>query len=171
MILIKYIILFTILGISTSIGIILSKKSKNRVLELRELKNAINIIENKMKFTYETLGEIFKFVSENTKENISEVFYEASTKIKENSTRNAWKNALKKCENKLNINNEDKNIILKLGNVLGKTDIDGQISELELASNFIDAQILKAEEERRKNEKMYKSLGTIIGLAIVIILI
>ena len=43
--------------------------------------------------------------------------------------------------------------------------------EIELTLNFIDTQILKAEEERKKNEKMYRSLGTIVGLAIVIILI
>lgn len=32
-------------------------------------------------------------------------------------------------------------------------------------------QIEKAEEERKKNEKMYKTLGVVIGLAVVIILI
>ena len=171
MILIKYMILFTIFGISTSIGIMFSKKSKNRVLELKELKNAINIIENKMKFTYETLEEIFEFVSENTRENISKIFYEASKKIKGNSIKSVWENAIKKCQNNLSINKEDEKILINLGNNLGKTDIDGQISELELALSFIDSQILKAEEERKKNEKMYKSLGGIIGLAIVIILI
>lgn len=53
----------------------------------------------------------------------------------------------------------------------GKTDVEGQISELEVTGNFIDTQIVKAEEERKKNEKLYKTLGTIVGLAIVIILI
>ena len=32
-------------------------------------------------------------------------------------------------------------------------------------------QIKKAEDERQKNEKMYKTLGVVIGLTIVIILI
>lgn len=32
-------------------------------------------------------------------------------------------------------------------------------------------QIEKAEKEKAKNEKLYKTLGTVIGLAIVIILI
>ena len=45
------------------------------------------------------------------------------------------------------------------------------MSEIEITLNFIDKQIIKAEEERKKNEKMYRSLGTIVGLAIVIILI
>ncbi len=53
----------------------------------------------------------------------------------------------------------------------GKTDVEGQISEIELTSSFIDIQIKKAEEERKKNEKMYKTLGSVIGLAIVIVLV
>ena len=32
-------------------------------------------------------------------------------------------------------------------------------------------QIEKAEDERKKNEKMYRTLGSVIGLAIVIILV
>ena len=54
--------------------------------------------------------------------------------------------------------------------MLGKTDVNGQVSELNLSIGFIDSQIEKAEEECKKSEKMYKSLGSIAGLAIVIIL-
>lgn len=43
--------------------------------------------------------------------------------------------------------------------------------EIEITSDFIDMQIRKAEEESKKNEKLYKTLGTVVGLAIVIILI
>ena len=55
-------------------------------------------------------------------------------------------------------------------NYYGKTDISGQISEIDLTNTFLDMQIEKAENEKRKNQKMYKTLGTVIGLAIVIIL-
>lgn len=52
----------------------------------------------------------------------------------------------------------------------GKTDIDGQMSEINLFKELLKTQIQKAEEEKRKNTKMYKSLGTIAGLTIIIIL-
>ena len=42
-----------------------------------------------------------------------------------------------------------------LGRLLGKTDIEGQISEIKLVNNFLDIQIKDAEEEKNKNEKMY----------------
>ena len=64
----------------------------------------------------------------------------------------------------------DINLIKKLGNTLGKTDLEGQMSEIDQFKILLQMQIKKAEEGRKKNEKMYKSLGTIVGLAIVIIL-
>ena len=44
------------------------------------------------------------------------------------------------------------------------------MSGINQFENILNMQIKKAEEECSKNSKMYKSLGTIIGLAIVIIL-
>ena len=58
-----------------------------------------------------------------------------------------------------------------LGKTLGKTDKDGQISEIELISNFLNKQILNAEEVRNKSEKMYKTLGITVGLTLIIIFI
>ena len=55
--------------------------------------------------------------------------------------------------------------------MLGKTDLEGQVTQINLTCEFLDKQIEKAEEERKKNEKLYKTLGTVIGMAIVIILI
>ncbi len=53
----------------------------------------------------------------------------------------------------------------------GKTDKKGQISEIEITNNFIEKQIEKAENEKNKNAKLYKSLGVICGIGIVIIFI
>lgn len=171
MIVIKYTLLLIIFITSTSIGILLSKRSVHRVIELKEFKKTINMIENKMKFTYEPLGEIFYDIHINSNGTISEIYKDASELIKTMSTKQAWNQAIKQNEEKLYIDTEDKNTILNLGKMLGTTDIEGQVSELELTLSFIDIQISKAEEEKKKNEKLYKSLGSIIGLTIVIILI
>ena len=73
----KYILLILIFLLSTAIGIVISKMYENRVTELKEFKNNLNIMKTKIKFTYEPLEEIFKQIS------------------KDNSTRNRkdiWKN-------------------------------------------------------------------------------
>ena len=91
--------------------------------------------------------------------------------MKKMDVNTSWKEAIDKNKYILNLNEEDIDTIKKLGNMLGKTDVQGQLSEINLNMNFLDTQIAYAEESRKKNEKMYKTLGTIFGLAIIIILI
>lgn len=169
MLMIKYVILTVILGISIWIGILVSKKYKDRVMELKEFRNSLNILENKIKFTYEPLQEIFKQISDNLENNISLIFENTNKNLKRMNMCDAWNKAID--ESKLNLNKEDISIIKNMGKLLGKTDVEGQVSEIKLTSDFIDLQIEKAEKEREKNEKSYKTLGTVVGLAIVIILI
>ena len=169
MLMIKYFILIVILCASTGIGLLVSKKYKDRVIELREFRNALNILENKIKFTYEPLQEIFDQMSENLIENVANIFKKTKSNLRKMETQEAWNDAIEEC--KLNLKSEDISIIKNFGKLLGKTDVEGQISKIKLTSSFIDTQIEKAEKEKEKNEKLYKTLGTVVGLAIVIILI
>lgn len=171
MIVVKYIGLLLIFISASGIGVLISKKYSSRVKELTELKNSLNIFKTKIKFTYEPIPDIFSQISGMTNENISEIFIEANEKMKDKTAGQAWIEAIDDIKSKLNLNEEDINVIKGLSKLLGKTDIEGQVSEIELTSSFIDVQIEKAERDKIRNEKLYKTLGMITGLTIVIILI
>ena len=164
----KIIMLIMIVLACMLIGIIISKRYSKRVEELREIRTALNMLETKIKFTYEPLPEIFNQISSNLSQNMGEIFAKASSNMNNMLAKEAWEKALDK--NNFNMNQEDINILKKMGGLLGKTDVDGQISEIKLTNSFINTQIKKAEEEKEKNAKMYRTLGTVVGLAIVIIL-
>ena len=166
---IKFSILTLIFLSSSYIGILISKRYSNREIELKEFKKILNTIKTKIKFTYQPLTEVFEYTSKNTISAISKIFKNININTKNMSLANAWIESID--NSNLNINEEDKNIIKALGKVLGKTDVEGQVSEIEVTISFIDNQIQKAEIERQKNEKLYKTLGTIIGITIVIILV
>jgi len=70
MIILKYIIIGLVFLISILIGNIISKRYILRVKELQDFQNALNIIESKIKFTYEPLPEIFIQTSKLLSENI-----------------------------------------------------------------------------------------------------
>ena len=164
----KYFILFLILVSTSLIGKFLSKKYVYRLEELEEIKNALNILKTKIKFTYEPIPEIFFEIAENSNRNISQIFIKAKENMNEISAGEAWEKAVEETE--CNLNDEDKKIVKTLSKLLGKTDAEGQISQIEITENFLEGQIKEAEEERRKNEKLYTRLGTVMGLTIVIIL-
>ena len=165
---IKYIILFFILLSSTLIGRFMAKKYVYRLEELEEMKNALNILKSKIKFTYEPIPEIFNEISKETSKNISKIFEQAKEKMKEETANISWEQSIE--ESKGNLKKEDKQILKTMSKLLGQTDVEGQISQIEITENFLENQITEAMEERRKNEKLYTRLGTIMGLTIVIVL-
>ena len=169
MIIFKYIIMCLVFLICIMIGNIISKRYILRVKELKDFSNALNIIESKIKFTYEPIPEIFRQTSKLLSENISKIFINASKYMKDLNCEEAWTKSVK--ETNTYLNKEDIENINGFGKMLGKTDKEGQISHLELTKTFVEMQIKKAKDEEEKNAKMYKTLGVIFGLAIVIILI
>ena len=165
---IKYLILFLILIISTLIGRTMAKKYVYRVEELEEIKVALNILKTKIRFTYEPIPEIFTEIAQNTTKNIKNIFVDAKEKMKESTAETAWQESVD--EAIANLNNEDKRAIKTLAKLLGQTDSEGQISQIEITGKFIEEQIQDAISARQKNEKLYTRLGTILGMTIVIIL-
>ncbi len=166
---IKYLILFLVFIISALIGKYISKQYIYRLKELEEIKNALNILKSKIKFTYEPLPEIFEEISKNTTLNISKIFTKAKEEMNNKSASEAWENSIDEYSG--NLNKEDKQVIKTLSKLLGTTDTDGQLSQIEVTESFLDEQIRQAQEEKNKNEKLYQKLGVTIGMAIVIILI
>lgn len=167
---IKYILIFFILGATIQIGNILSKKYINRVLELEQMNNMLNIFKSKIKFTCLTLQEIYNQIYEDNKNNIGKIFKNASEKMNDNEASMAWNLALDEAIETTSLTKEDIDNLKNLGKMLGNTNIEGQISQIELTEHLLKEQIKEAQEEKRKNAKLYKTLGVTTGLALAIIL-
>ena len=158
---IKMFILILIFLASLQAGKIISKKFFSRVSELKDMKNALNMFLTKIRFTYESVPESFREIGDSIDGNVGKIFRV--------SAGEAWEESIDKVET--NLKDEDKSILKNLGRLLGKTDLEGQVSEIKLVQEFLNTQIDVAEKERQKNEKLYRTLGGVVGLAIVIILV
>ena len=69
------------------------------------------------------------------------------------------------------LKDDDIDIFLALGKVLGKTDRMDQELQFKYALNEFELLIVEAKDDKNKNEKMYRSLGVLMGLGMIIILI
>ena len=158
---VKYLLLIGIFGLSTSIGFLISKSYQNRVVELKEFKTILNIMKTKIKFTYEPLAEIFKQIAKDNDTEIEKIFGQMANQLSYYQVKEVWENCIQDAD--ISIKQEDKDVLKKLGKLLGQTDVEGQISEIEVTENFLNMQIENAEEEKKKNQKIYKTLGVVAG--------
>lgn len=166
MVFLKVLNLGTILYICFYIGCYKAKLCEERVWELQKFLNSIIMFKNKVEFTYEPINYIFKDISNVIYENKENIFKVVSSNNKDINV--SW---IEEADKIKNISREDKEIIKMFGKLLGKTDIKGQLGQIELATKLIERQIEDAEYEKNKNFKLYKTMGIISGLGICIILV
>lgn len=69
------------------------------------------------------------------------------------------------------LKNEDIDVLLTFSKVLGKTNREDQKKNFAIILNELEQLAVDANHEKQKNEKLYRSLGLLIGLTIAIILI
>lgn len=169
MLMLKLIMLMAVFGTISMIGIKISNRYVQRANNLKQIKKALNIFETKIMYTYEPIPDVFLEIAKKIKGDVGKLFFEASKQMQLDFAGEAWE----KCINNSNIMllEEDKEALKSLGKLLGNTDIEGQISQIRLVNTFLDEQIKEATESRNKNEKMYKKLGVIVGIAVVIVLV
>lgn len=167
---IKSLLLFFIFSGSSILGVMVADNYRNRTKELYELKKAFNFFKSRIQYTYEPLKDIFEQISKDIiEENISDIFLNAKNNLETLSAVDSWETAINNSRTSLKKN--DIEIIKNFGKILGQTDINGQINQTKLTLDFIENHIKNSEEEQAKNEKLYKTLGVISGLGLVIILI
>ncbi len=148
-----------------------AKTYAKRPGELKTLQSLLQIFENEISFLSNVLEEAFFKVNKSTDSSVAVFFGAAISNMKDGLCADeAWTKAVKDNISKTNLNSEDENIIISFGKMLGSSDLEGQIKNIRLTINQLKIQEQKAEELKVKNESMYKNLGVLGGLAIIILL-
>ncbi len=164
---------FVVILSCSFLGFILSRDCSRRPLQLRELQTLFQMFENQISYLSDVLIEAFERVSRVGGE-MGLIFGKAAEILKNEDAQcaaNAWEQAVRQCIRRTALNREDEEVLAGFGKMLGSTDLDGQIKNIRLTMEALRMQEKKAEESRIKNETMYKSLGILGGIAVVIVLL
>lgn len=170
---IKLIMSFVIVGCSTLIGIEMARGYVLRTKELRELQSALARLEAEILHYLTRLPEALKLTGESVGGEVGNIFISVSEKLVENSNltiSQVWRKTIDEFENRLYLHKEDLEILQRLGDNLGSGNKEGQKKYINITLMQLNEQEQKAQEQRSKYEKMYRSLGVLCGLAIAIIL-
>lgn len=162
-----------VLGASTFLGYSLAGDFAKRPQQLRELQSMLQMLENEIAFMSNLLREALHKTGENSKGAAAIFFKEASALLENGSmgASEAWSKAVTGSMGRTSLNQEDQDILITFGKMLGSSDYEGQIKNIRLTITQLQVQESKAEAQRKKNESLYRNLGIMGGLALVIILL
>lgn len=171
---IKISLLVMVLVVSTMIGFFISNKFSERVKELEDLATALELFETKISYTYDSLIDTFTYISENLKTKIYRIFFITAEHLRENKNLSAgeiFRNVIDEEKIFLELNKKDIEIIKNLSIALGQVDLETQLKNINLVSNLLNVQLKEAREEKMKNFKVYRNMGVLTGLVLIILLI
>lgn len=156
------------------LGYVLSRDCSRRPSELRELQGLLQMFENEISYLSNLITDAFERIYGASRSSAAIFFKATVNNLCADDSLNAsqaWEKAVSENIRKTALNKEDEVILISFGKMLGNSDLEGQIKNIRLTLNQLKMQEQKAEASRVKNELMYRRLGILGGLAIVIILI
>lgn len=154
-------------------GIAVSNKYGRRPRELKNLRTSLQLLETEVIYGANPLPYAFSSIANKLEGILKQFYFTASQNLilrQYSSVRDAWSDAIEKVLADTAFNKTDMELLRGFGNILGSSDREDQQKHFKLFYAQLKHHEDIAEEERRKNEKMYKSLGFLSGLVLFIII-
>lgn len=158
---------------TTWAGFNVSKRFRERTIQIRQLKVALQTLEAEIVYGLTPLSEACKKISGMISYPLSTFFLHFSEKLSSGnqSVSQAWNDSLQETIPILSLNHNDIEILTQFGATLGQHDRDHQQKQIRLTLLHLEREELDAKEAQMRYEKMMKNLGLLGGLLIVILLI
>lgn len=150
-----------------------SRYSK-RLNNLRYIQNCIQLLETEIIYLSTPLPDAMENVFKKGNKKVSFIFEDIKqylVQCKNTSVLESFNYVLDINKDKLNYTDEDIEILLTLGRVLGISDKLDQQKHIKTVLIQLRTQENQAEEKMKRNEPMFKKLGVLTGLTIAILLL
>jgi stage III sporulation protein AB len=162
-----------VISAATITGFSYARVFSERVKQLRDIQYALRALEAEIVYTETPLSAAFNNVGLKCSKPISKLFLcisEVLNKKQVKSVLDAFNEANLDSKDELYLNKEEIEVMSSFMNSLGNTDIEGQKKNFNITIKKLELFEAKAEENKSKNEKLYKYLGVSAGLLVVIVL-
>lgn len=169
MLILKLLIAGLIVGICTAIGIIKSKKYESREYILREAIMLFRGLKSEINYTLTPIPNAIESVRQNMKTSLKDVMGAVSFELLQYNTKG--ENITSEIARLQELSPYDIQIISSGIISLGKTDVEGQINVLNMTCETLETQLNDSIEAKKKNSKLYKTVGLATGLMIAIVFI
>ncbi len=169
---IKLIASIIIIFVCGYIGVYKSKKLKLREEILREMITFLELVKNEINYMLNPLPNAYEISRQSLNTSLKDVMGAIVVDMLKLNNQVLIENSIIENVNKINeISNYDKEIFISTLKNLGRSDIESQFNIIDNTIKILNNQINEANEIKLNNSKIYKTVGIISGIMIVIIFI
>jgi stage III sporulation protein AB len=171
MLILKIVLAIIIIGITTYLGILKSKKLYDREYILREMISFLIGVENEIKYCLSLLPNAYETARIGLKTSLKHAIGNISLDMVKDEEFTIERSIVENISKIEGLSEYDKNIFISTLRNLGKSNVEGQINIIQNSITTIENQIKEANEIKLKNSKMYRTIGTLSGLIIVVLFV
>ena len=139
--------------------------------DIRDLEQVLQELINEISFYSSVLQDAFTKIARCQGNRISGILTSMADNLGTHSGKKAWAIAIGNNYKSTYLSNEDIDVLLMLGDILGTSDVDGQVGHIKNIIARLANQECKAEDVRKRNEQLFCKLSVLLGLTIIIILL
>lgn len=158
----------------TMIGFYQANQYINRPRQIRQMIHALQRLETEIHYGYTPLPDALEKISKMISHPIGSIFHDIKNQLIDNlgtTVMMAWQECFQNHWKKTSFKNTEKEMILQVGSTLGISDREDQIKHLRLAISQLQSEEEMAKEDQYRYAKMWRSLGMLIGVLVVIIML
>lgn len=169
----KFVYSIIIIGCSSLLGFIFANTYVERTKLLNALLSTIQMLETEIVYGATPLPILMEKVGSKSKAEIRKIFLSTADLLNKNQGQTfeeVWYYSVIKETKDTSFSKEDVDLLLSLGKNLGISNSEDQMKHIRLVQEELKRYYELALIEQGKNVKLFKNLGFLLGITIVIIL-
>lgn len=157
----------------TMFGFFQAQQLIQRPKQIRQLIQALQRLETEIMYGHSPLPAALRSISTSLSEPLAALFGTAAEGLhagRTDSAEESWRRAVSSMWGRTAMRNAERDIFLQLGTTLGRSDREDQGKHLRLAVHGLQSEEAAAAEEEKRYGSMWRSLGLLSGVLIVILM-
>ena len=150
-------------------GIYFSSKLKNRVDFLKDFTSFLKSLKIHLRYTSADIFTILPMCSDS--KILKPIFLKMNNINTDNSLSEIWNNSFKEIYKQYSLCKSDITAITDFGVTLGKTDVEGQLSHIELYTDIFTKALENAVSEMKTKSRLYKTMGFFLGTSVALMIV
>ncbi len=170
----KFIYSIIIVSCSSLLGFIFANTYIERSKLLNSLLYTLQILETEIVYGATPIPVIMQKIGNKSKKEIKNIFLSTANLLNHNSGQTfdeIWYSAVTQEAKHTCLNKEDIDLLLSLGKNLGISNCEDQVKHIRLIREEFKRHYEFALMEQSKNVRLFKNLGFLLGITIVIIVL